>query len=125
MVQATRTSGGSQMEEGQMKAEVEKPDNSSKDKPNRDMERDQNEPTGTLELRSSQNPSDCWKLFIGEMWKLFVDEASNKHGAGLGIVLTSPNGMVIEQAITLGFSASNNEAEYEALLAELRSALRM
>ncbi|GMP46078.1 hypothetical protein CsSME_00014370 [Camellia sinensis var. sinensis] len=59
------------------------------------------------------------------MWKLFVDGASNRHGAGLGIVLTSPEGMIIEQAITLGFPASNNEAEYEALLAGLRSALRM
>ncbi|XP_028077759.1 uncharacterized protein LOC114279668 [Camellia sinensis] len=65
------------------------------------------------------------KLFIGEMWKLFVDGASNRHGAGLGIVLNSPDGLVIEQAITLGFPASNNEAEYEALLAGLRSALRM
>ncbi|XP_028109536.1 uncharacterized protein LOC114308194 [Camellia sinensis] len=59
------------------------------------------------------------------MWKLFVDGASNRHGAGLGIVLTSPDGLIIEQAITLGFPASNNEAEYEALLAGLRSALRM
>ncbi|XP_028127434.1 uncharacterized protein LOC114323937 [Camellia sinensis] len=90
-----------------------------------DEERDQNEPTRDLELRSSQNPSDCWKLFISEMWKLFVDGASNRHGARLGIVLNSPNGLIIEQAITLGFPASNNEAEYEALLAGLRSVLRM
>ncbi|XP_028071753.1 uncharacterized protein LOC114274082 [Camellia sinensis] len=125
MVQAIETSVGSQMEEGQMASELEKPDNLSKDKPNRGMEKDQNEPTGTLELRSSQNPSDCWKFFIGEMWKLFVDRASNRHGAGLGIVLTSPDGLIIEQAITLGFPASNNETEYEALLAGLRRALRM
>ncbi|XP_028076658.1 uncharacterized protein LOC114278742 [Camellia sinensis] len=88
-------------------------------------ERDQKEPIRDLELRSSQNASDCWKLFIGEIWKLFVDGASNRHGAGLGIVLTSPDGLIIEQAITLGFPASNNEVEYEALLAGLRSALRM
>ncbi|XP_028105177.1 uncharacterized protein LOC114304201 [Camellia sinensis] len=125
MVQATATNVGSQMEKGQMEAEVEKPDNSSKDKPDRDMERDHNEPTGTLVLRSSQNPSDCWKLFIGEMWKLFIDGASNRHGAGLGLVLTSSDGLVIEQTVTLCFLVSNNEAEYEALLAGLRSALRM
>ena len=57
------------------------------------------------------------------MWKLFVDGASNRHGAGLGIVLISPAGLTIDHSITLGFSASNNEAEYEALLPELKSAL--
>ncbi|XP_028069560.1 uncharacterized protein LOC114272082 [Camellia sinensis] len=125
MAQAMEPSVESRMEEVQMAAELEKLDNSSKDKPNQDMERDQNEPTGTLELRSSQNPLDCWKLFIGEMWKLFVDVAFNRYGAELGIVLTSPDGLVIEQAITFGFLASNNEAEYEAFLAGLRSALRI
>ena len=60
-----------------------------------------------------------------EMWKLFVDGASNRHGAGLGIVLISPVGLTIEHSITLGFPASNNEAEYEALLAGLKSAIQM
>ncbi|GMQ03573.1 hypothetical protein CsSME_00049329 [Camellia sinensis var. sinensis] len=59
------------------------------------------------------------------MWKLFVDGASNRHGAGLGIVLISSHGLTIEHSITLGFPASNNEAEYEALLAGLKSALQM
>ena len=72
-----------------------------------------------IALRNSQDPSDCWKLFVGEMWKLFVDGASNRHGAGLSIVLISPDGLTIEHSITLGFPASNNEAEYEALLAGL------
>ena len=54
-----------------------------------------------------------------------MDGASNRHGAGLGIVLISPDGLTIEHSITLGFSASNNEAEYEALLAGLKSALQM
>ena len=59
------------------------------------------------------------------MWKFFVDEASNKHEAELGVVLISPDGLTIEHSITLGFSASKNEAEYEALLAGLKSALQM
>ncbi|XXG42686.1 hypothetical protein AAC387_Pa01g2905 [Persea americana] len=42
--------------------------------------------------------------------------------AGAGIVLQSPEGLVIEQALTFGFKASNNEAEYEALIAGLNSA---
>ncbi|GMQ06436.1 hypothetical protein CsSME_00051028 [Camellia sinensis var. sinensis] len=114
MVLATKTSVGAQKEEGQRATEPAKTNDSMKEGPTRD-----------LDLRSSQNPSDCWKLFVGEMWKLFVNGASNRHGAGLGIVLTSPDGMIIEQAITLGFPASNNEAEYEALLAGLRNVLRM
>ena len=38
------------------------------------------------------------------------------------MVLITPDGSMLEQAITLGFKASNNEAEYEALLAGLRMA---
>ncbi|XP_028051260.1 uncharacterized protein LOC114255918 [Camellia sinensis] len=125
MDQAMETSVGSQVKEGQKETELAKSGHSLEDGLNEDKERDQNESIRDLELRSSQNPSDCWKLFIGEMWKLFVDGASNRHGAGLGIVLTSLDGLIIEQEITLGFPASNNEAEYEALFAELRSALRM
>ena len=39
--------------------------------------------------------------------------------AGLGLQLKAPTGEVIEQAIHLNFSASNNEAEYEAIIAGL------
>uniref|UniRef100_A0A2N9GNU9 Uncharacterized protein n=1 Tax=Fagus sylvatica TaxID=28930 RepID=A0A2N9GNU9_FAGSY len=58
-------------------------------------------------------------------WKLFVDGASNMKGAGAGAVLVSPEGLILEQAVRLGFLASNNEAEYEALLMGLRSAIRL
>ncbi|XP_028100374.1 uncharacterized protein LOC114299736 [Camellia sinensis] len=125
--QPAETNSGQQVGEGQEKAEqeTEKPASLPKYKLDKDIERDQNEPTSTLELRNSKNPSDCWKLFIGEKWKLFVDGASNRHGARLRVVLTSSDRLTIEHAITLGFPASNNEAEYEALLAGLKSALRM
>ncbi|CAL2259683.1 unnamed protein product [Prunus armeniaca] len=53
---------------------------------------------------------------------LRVDGASNQKGAGAGVVIITPDGTLLEQAITLGFPASNNEAEYEALLAGLRLA---
>ncbi|XP_028124264.1 uncharacterized protein LOC114321279 [Camellia sinensis] len=78
-----------------------------------------------LNLQTSQYPSECWKLFIGEMWKLFVDGASYRHGAGLGVVLISLDGLTIEHSITFGFLASNSEAEYEALLAGLKIALQL
>ncbi|KAI5336927.1 hypothetical protein L3X38_016196 [Prunus dulcis] len=58
----------------------------------------------------------------GDMWQLRVDGASNQKGAGAGVVITTPDGTLLEQAITLGFPTSNNEAEYEALLAGLRLA---
>ncbi|CAA7018421.1 unnamed protein product [Microthlaspi erraticum] len=60
---------------------------------------------------------------LSKVWTLFVDGASSKQGAGVGIKLTSPTGEVIEQSFRLGFVASNNEAEYEALIAGLRLAI--
>ncbi|KAM2627668.1 hypothetical protein TB2_001092 [Malus domestica] len=54
-----------------------------------------------------------------DFWNLHVDGASNYKGLGAGIVLVTPYGSMLKQAITLGFKTSNNEAEYEALLAGL------
>ena len=34
----------------------------------------------------------------------------------MGLVLISPEGLTIEKSLNLGFSATNNEVEYEALL---------
>ena len=44
---------------------------------------------------------------------------------GIGLQLTSPTGERIEQAMRLGFSATNNESEYEAMIAGLELALAM
>lgn len=55
-------------------------------------------------------------------WELFVDRTSNCKGEGAEIVLISPEGLVLEQAVCLGFLASNNKAEYEALVVRLKSA---
>ncbi|XP_021827603.1 uncharacterized protein LOC110768210 [Prunus avium] len=55
-------------------------------------------------------------------WILYVDGASNSQGCGAGLVLISPNATEVEYALRLGFRASNNEAEYEALIAGLRLA---
>ncbi|XP_072054301.1 uncharacterized protein [Arachis hypogaea] len=53
-------------------------------------------------------------------WVLFVDGASNPHGSGAGVLLESVEGVVIEHSLRLSFKASNNQAEYEALLVGLR-----
>uniref|UniRef100_A0A2N9ENB8 Uncharacterized protein n=1 Tax=Fagus sylvatica TaxID=28930 RepID=A0A2N9ENB8_FAGSY len=60
-----------------------------------------------------------------EGWKLYTDGASNSRGSGLGVVLTAPQGQMMELAIRLGFPASNNVAEYEALLHGLRCAIAL
>ncbi|KAK0580108.1 hypothetical protein LWI29_036450 [Acer saccharum] len=53
------------------------------------------------------------------VWTLSVDGSSSIKGSGLGLVLESPQGDILEQSIHCGFHATNNEAEYEALIAGL------
>ena len=48
-------------------------------------------------------------------WKVYVDGTANQRGFGVGLVLISPKRVTIE-SLRLGFSATNNEADYEALL---------
>ncbi|XP_050207595.1 uncharacterized protein LOC126657018 [Mercurialis annua] len=52
-------------------------------------------------------------------WNLYVDGASNDLGAGAGVVLEGPMGITIEYAVHLTFKATNNMAEYEALITGL------
>lgn len=54
-----------------------------------------------------------------------MDGVSNACGAGVGIVLVSPEGVRLEPSFRLRFRASNNEAEYEALIAGLRVAKKL
>ena len=49
-------------------------------------------------------------------WKMYVDSAANQRGSEVGLVLESSEKTIIEKSLRLGFSATNNEAEYEALL---------
>ncbi|RVX22892.1 hypothetical protein CK203_008143 [Vitis vinifera] len=54
-----------------------------------------------------------------EWWTLRVDGASRSLGSGVGLLLQSPTGEQLEQAIRSGFFALNNKAEYEAILSGL------
>jgi hypothetical protein len=58
-------------------------------------------------------------------WTLSVDGASNIRGSGAGVVLEGPDGVLIEQSLRFAFKASNNQAEYEALLAGMKLAKEM
>ena len=49
-------------------------------------------------------------------WEVYVDGATNQRGSGVGLVLVSPEKIIIERSLRLGFSATNNEVEYKALL---------
>ena len=49
-------------------------------------------------------------------WKVYVDGAVNQKGSDVRLVLISPKEIIIEKSLRLGFSATNNEAKYEALL---------
>ena len=52
-----------------------------------------------------------------------MDGASSAMGADAEIVIITPKGIRLEHSFRLGFKASNNEAEYEALIAGLKTAL--
>ncbi|GJU64281.1 reverse transcriptase domain-containing protein [Tanacetum coccineum] len=60
-----------------------------------------------------------------EPWTLFTDGSSCIDGSGAGLILTSPEGTKFTYALRFQFTASNNEAEYEALIAGLRIAAQM
>nr|KAJ0215185.1 hypothetical protein LSAT_V11C300107570 [Lactuca sativa] len=73
-----------------------------------------------------------WAIELGEhdisyhpKWTLYTDGASSKEGSGAGPILTSPTGEEITYALRFDFRTSNNEAEYEALLAGLRLVVKM
>ena len=57
--------------------------------------------------------------------KVYVDGATNQRGSGVGLILISSEGFTIEKSLRLGFSATNNEAEYEALLEGVSMVQRM
>ena len=54
-----------------------------------------------------------------------MDGALSAMGAGAGIVIINPEGIRLEHSFRLGFKASNNKAEYEAFIAELRTTFDM
>ena len=70
-------------------------------------------------LEYSQRPSQRQEPNEEKWWTLRVDGASRSSGSGVGLLLQSPIGEHLEQAILLGFPVSNNEAEYETIISVL------
>ena len=74
-----------------------------------------------VELSSVATPSEG----LDFRWVLSVDGSSNQHGSGAGVILEGSNGVLIEQSLRFAFKASNNQAEYEALIAGMLLAREM
>jgi ribonuclease HI len=53
---------------------------------------------------------------VDEIWYMHFDGAFSRAGKGVGIVIQSPSGQEFKFAYRLEFDATNNVAEYEALL---------
>ena len=47
---------------------------------------------------------------------MYVDGTANQRGSRVEIVVVFPEKTIIEKSLRLGFSTTNNEAKYEALL---------
>ncbi|GKV38221.1 hypothetical protein SLEP1_g46157 [Rubroshorea leprosula] len=60
-----------------------------------------------------------------DSWVLYVDGTSSNKGSGAGAILLGPNGYRSKHALKFNFDATNNMAEYEALLLSLQLATEL
>ncbi|CAL1381679.1 unnamed protein product [Linum trigynum] len=56
------------------------------------------------------------------VWEVYVDGAASKHGAGAGVVVRTPSGVVHKITIRFRTLKTNNATEYEAILAGMTAA---
>ena len=54
-----------------------------------------------------------------------MDGITNQRGSGVGLVIISPEKIILEKSLRLGFSATNNEAKYKALLVGMTMVQKM
>nr|GEX94875.1 reverse transcriptase domain-containing protein [Tanacetum cinerariifolium] len=73
-----------------------------------------NDPQGTSVAEAQEEP-----------WTLFTDGSSCVDGSGAGLILTNPDEIEFTYALRFQFAASNNEAEYVALISGLRIATQI
>jgi ribonuclease HI len=64
-------------------------------------------------------------VFTGPHWTLFFDGSARSKKAGAGVVLIDPHGEQVKYMVHLYFEATNNMAEYEALIFGLTVALSL
>ncbi|GJY54770.1 reverse transcriptase domain-containing protein, partial [Tanacetum coccineum] len=73
---------------------------------------------------SSDTPMED-KEELPDPWVLFTDGSSCIDGSRAGLIITNSEGMEFTYALRFRFNATNNEAEYEALIVGLRIAEQM
>ena len=66
---------------------------------------------------TSMKPTETTQLAPDlPIWSLSINGAANSQGSGAGLILTSPNEIEVEYVLIFRFQASNNEADYEAVI---------
>jgi hypothetical protein len=81
--------------------------------------------SGGPEHGSDPPPQAKAPVFTGPHWTLFFDGSTRNKKAGAGVVLIDPNGEQVKYMVHLDFEATNNMAEYEALIFGLTVALSL
>nr|GEU95505.1 histone-lysine N-methyltransferase family member SUVH9-like [Tanacetum cinerariifolium] len=76
-------------------------------------------------IRKWNRSVDTPSITQEEPWMLFTDSSLCVDGSGAGLILTNPGGVEFTYALRFQFTASNNKAEYEALVAGMRIAAQM
>jgi len=82
----------------------------------------QYEPRGAIKaqcLADFANDLQNYTAIQSRWWTMHVDGSSNPQRAGAGVVLEGPGNVLIEQSLQFKFKTSNNQAEYEAVIAGL------
>nr|GEY86470.1 reverse transcriptase domain-containing protein [Tanacetum cinerariifolium] len=77
------------------------------------------------EIPNENSPATPMAETEQEPWTLFTDGSSCVDGFGVRLILTNLEGIEFTYALRFQFAASNNEAEYEALIAGLWIATQM
>ena len=75
----------------------------------------------TKERVQSQEATGVFTTEISPPWTVYTDAATNQKDSGVGVVIISPNRIVLEKSLRLSCLATNNKAESEALLLGLEA----
>ncbi|XP_061353645.1 uncharacterized protein LOC133298397 [Gastrolobium bilobum] len=71
-----------------------------------------------LENQATETPSSG-------ICKLYVDGSSNAKGSSAGMIVENTDGVALEHSLSFDFNATNNQVEYEAMIAGLLQAKEM
>ena len=82
-------------------------------------------PGGPDSETDSTQPERKAPAFTEPHWTLFFDGSAREKGSGAGVVLVDPDGGQVKYMVHLEFKATNNMAEYEALIFGLKTALSL